>query len=472
MSLGDPIMLAMAKFLVCRMSGESSLARMVWFVATVLLLVAGASIDQAKAVPSFARQTGQPCAACHTAFPELTPFGRRFKLNGYTLGGGDSNLPAFAVMALGSLNHTQASQPSGPFPGTGPNDNFLLDQASLFYAGQIYGNLGAFVQVTYAGDSKTVSWDNADFRYADQAKIGGNTVTYGLTVHNNPTVQDVWNTAPAWSFPYVASIVAPAPDAATMLEGNFSGRVAGIGGYTFTNDVFYAELTGYQMLSPSVLKDLGVDPTGLDTIRGVAPYWRLAVEPNWGDHSLEVGTFGMMASIYPGDFRGAGTNRLTDIGLDAQYQYNGDLHAVSLRVVNIYEYQHLASTYLQGASSHLNDHLDSFKGSITYTYDRTWSLTGGYFNLSGSKDFNLYNINGTSGGFSNVSSPNSDGFTAEIAYLPFSNGGPAFWPWANGRIALQYTAYNRFDGAKTNYDGSGRNARDNNTIYLYAWGVF
>src|SRR5260370_23252926 len=38
-------------------------------------------------LPSFARQTGQPCGACHTDFPALTPFGRRFKLGGYTLGG-------------------------------------------------------------------------------------------------------------------------------------------------------------------------------------------------------------------------------------------------------------------------------------------------------------------------------------------------------------------------------------------------
>src|SRR6266704_5581929 len=37
------------------------------------------------AVPSFARQTGMACAACHTVFPELTPFGREFKLNGYVL---------------------------------------------------------------------------------------------------------------------------------------------------------------------------------------------------------------------------------------------------------------------------------------------------------------------------------------------------------------------------------------------------
>src|ERR1700686_1235327 len=39
----------------------------------------------AEALPSFARQTGQPCGTCHTDFPALTPFGRRFKLLGYTV---------------------------------------------------------------------------------------------------------------------------------------------------------------------------------------------------------------------------------------------------------------------------------------------------------------------------------------------------------------------------------------------------
>jgi hypothetical protein len=43
----------------------------------------------AAALPAFARQTGQPCGKCHTDFPSLTPFGRRFKLGGYTLGGGE-----------------------------------------------------------------------------------------------------------------------------------------------------------------------------------------------------------------------------------------------------------------------------------------------------------------------------------------------------------------------------------------------
>src|SRR6202011_1531845 len=47
----------------------------------------------ALSLPLYARQTGQPCATCHTAFLELTPFGRRFKLGGYTLGGGDWSGP-------------------------------------------------------------------------------------------------------------------------------------------------------------------------------------------------------------------------------------------------------------------------------------------------------------------------------------------------------------------------------------------
>ena len=46
------------------------------------------TIPPANALPSFARQTGQPCGTCHTDYPGLTPYGRLFKLGGYTAGGG------------------------------------------------------------------------------------------------------------------------------------------------------------------------------------------------------------------------------------------------------------------------------------------------------------------------------------------------------------------------------------------------
>src|ERR1051325_6712287 len=38
-------------------------------------------------VPSFSRQTKLACSACHNGFPQLTAFGRMFKLNGYTMTG-------------------------------------------------------------------------------------------------------------------------------------------------------------------------------------------------------------------------------------------------------------------------------------------------------------------------------------------------------------------------------------------------
>src|SRR6202023_3557132 len=79
----------------------------------------------AAALPAFARQTGQPCGKCHTDFPSLTPFGRRFKLGGYTLGGGDSSVPV-AVMLQPSFTRTELGQPGGAAPHFGPNNNFAM----------------------------------------------------------------------------------------------------------------------------------------------------------------------------------------------------------------------------------------------------------------------------------------------------------------------------------------------------------
>ena len=42
-------------------------------------------------------------------------------------------------------------------------------------------------------------------------------------------------------------------------------------------------------------------------------------------------------------------------------------------------------------------------------------------------------------------------------------------PWMNLRLGVQYTAYDKFNGGDRNYDGFGRNASDNNTLYVFAW---
>ncbi len=48
-----------------------------------------------------------------------------------------------------------------------------------------------------------------------------------------------------------------------------------------------------------------------------------------------------------------------------------------------------------------------------------------------------------------------------------------FWtPIQYVRVGVQYTAYNKFNGASDNYDGFGRNARDNNTFRFYIWAAY
>src|SRR5665213_613334 len=90
------------------------------------------NIQAAQALPSYARQTGQQCAACHNGFPELTPYGRLFKLNGYTFGGGTSPYPPIAAMAIFDFTNTKGNVQGGT-PHYGDNNNASFNSASLFY---------------------------------------------------------------------------------------------------------------------------------------------------------------------------------------------------------------------------------------------------------------------------------------------------------------------------------------------------
>jgi hypothetical protein len=465
-----------------------------YFVPILLLcaLIVGAGLffpTSARAVPSYARQTGLECASCHTAFPELTPFGRRFKLNGYTLEGGDSHAPPIAAMIVPTFTNTKANQLTKPGPDKGDvkygyNNNLSVQQVSLFYAGKITDHVGAFIQGTYSGSSNRISWDNADVRFANATTIGGHDVIIGVSVNNNPTVQDVWNTTPAWAFPYISSGLAPLPAAASLIQGGYAGSVLGAGAYTFIDDMLYLELSGYNQLGKRAQTNLGIDPTGADAVRGIAPYWRVALEPNWGNHSMEVGTYGISAQVDPQRISYIGNNRVTDFGFDLQYQYIGDVHSVTVRANYIHEIQKLnasagsAPPNLAGLdpwsslplAANQSGHLNVMSISASYIYDHTVSLTGGYFKTTGNADPIQY---GTAVDGISPLKPNSSGYVADLAFLPFSHGGPDIWKWANARIGVQYTYYTRFDGVSNNVDGIlGRTAHDNNTIFLYAWTAF
>ena len=283
-------------------------------------------------------------------FPQLTPFGRIFKASGYTLSNTSkvqdidrikhylmslSDTPPISAMVVVSTssaaraNDADSSRTSTDFP----------QQLSLFYSGAITDNVGAFMQVTYDDQSGQFGMDNTDIRFADVATISGHDVIYGLSLNNNPTVQDLWNSTPAWGQPFFTSAVLQGPAAATKVEGAMAQSVAGLSAYAFVDQSLYAEVGVYRsaLQGASVAQNAS---TTNDIITGVAPYWRVAYEKDWGQNSWEIGAFGLDAALHnPTTIAGQAVNqslqagptdRFLDTGFDTQYQFIDDDNQITV----------------------------------------------------------------------------------------------------------------------------------------------
>jgi hypothetical protein len=323
----------------------------------------------------------------------------------------------------------------------------------LFWGGAVTEHVGAFSQWTYDGRSAW-GWDNQDIRYSNTAMLGNMDVIYGISADNNPTMGDPWNTVPAWGFPYMSSNVAPDPGVGTVIDGAFGQAVAGAGAYGFFGNLVYLQVSGYRSINPDALGRLGADPYGAPFIDGVAPYWRAAIEPHWGRHWLEFGTFGMYARVHPwmdDNTQATQTDRYTDIAFDTQYQYQGDNYWLTLRGTYIHEYQSLDASFTMGAADNPTNTVNTLRlyASLAYGNDNRFVFSGQYFDTWGSMDASFY-------------AGDTKGYVVELSYIPFMNSPSPVYPWANVRLGVKYTYYTEFDGTT---DG----AQDNNTLFLYAW---
>ena len=268
-----------------------------------------------EAVPSYARQTGLSCIACHQGYLALNSYGRDFKMSGYTASSGETILPPLAVYLQPSLTITDKGQPGGAGPHFGPNNNFAFTQVSLFYAGRLFGpyldkvgdgpvetflnKFGCYIQTTFDGVARRYSWDNSEIRYADLAQVLGHRLDYGFFVNNNPTLEDPYNTLPAWRYPFSSSGLAPTPGAATLIEGGLSQEVLGLGAYVLIDKHFYFDFAGYHTVSHQFQRTVGIAPDGEPLVSEVAPSWRFAYQNTIGKNFFEVGFFGLHADVYP-----------------------------------------------------------------------------------------------------------------------------------------------------------------------------
>jgi hypothetical protein len=217
-------------------------------VATVLFFP-----GLARAVPNYAQQTGQPCTACHIGAygPQLTAFGRAFKIGGYTQTGGDNTTPVpLSLMLLGSYSNTTKGQGAPAANNSGANGNFAMDQISVFAGGRITDYAGAFVQGTFDGITSAFKLDNTDLRLTKPFDVGNSELRLGLDINNGPTVQDPYNSTYAWGYPYVASALVPTPAAQPLLAGGLIGNSIGATMYAWYDRSSYLDAGVYNTYGP------------------------------------------------------------------------------------------------------------------------------------------------------------------------------------------------------------------------------
>lgn len=446
-----------------------------YYKSLILLLVGVLSsfiISPANAIPLFARQTNFECIQCHAGgnFPELTAFGRNFKLTGYALGTRQDLPVAAMVMAQTSriANTNGSADPDADFSGNGA---LQIKEVSVFLGGKITDESGAFVQITHDGVEHHTSVDNVDIRYAKTLSVADAPLVLGVTLNNNPSVADPFNTAPAWSHPYFEPGGAFQGFGPQPLVYDGLGQVtAGLGLYADWNNRVYVELAGYRnangILSPLRAGNVSGDPasggTGPNIVSGTSPYWRIAVHGDDGPHSWMVGAHGLNASIYKDSFDTASPlTKVRDTTVDAQYQYfGGDHYMVASGSVTRENQTYDAALVGAGAGvDNASNTLNWRQLRLGYTYQSKYGVNVTAFASSGSADSQLYEANTSM-------TPDTSGMVWDFNYFIRRNI----------KLGLMYVNYSKFNGSSSNYDASGtftnRNAKDNNILSLYLWAAF
>jgi hypothetical protein len=266
--------------------------------------------------------------------------------------------------------------------------------------------------------------------------------------------------------------------------------------YAYWNQKVYAELGFYQ--TANGLFSAGISSAGTTRLKGsFNPYGRLAFTHEWGPNSIMVGATGSEAHLYDNNDPSDPNNafRVRNAGLDAQYQYLLDPHSITAQVAYMKVKTNLSANGVAGLASSGNffadpglttplspgnssDTTDTFRAKLTYVYRAQYGGSLAFFNLTGTTDTALqssgYESTCTNGELvcSGANGGNSVRVNGNLTGDPATRGMTyeLFWtPIQYIRVGMQYTAYNKYNGASSNYDGFGRNASDNNTLFGYVW---
>lgn len=450
------------------------------FTALVAVAFALGSPRGAYAIPSFARQTGLSCASCHTVFPHLTPFGRYFKLHGYTITSAKlikalkvylkndtttvkrvaleiSHIPMVSVRLASRWNDQAGGNdvvPAGPVTagqgfisspeGYGGKDALnLLGSSSLYVAGEITPNLGTFLEFGGVNDTGgSFGLGMLDLALVSpNLTVAGKNFVYGIRAEDIMGAGDPSNTIGNWGLNATLMGLSTHntlfdPGTAFMEGGELFGMLG-----NFYTGGFYASVGAYrpsanQTGSSFVQGSLAGDGSFDGTNGAANGYLRMSyyLPQIAGNLYTEIGTFGYLGSLnmtaaaqaLPGSEKYV--DNYSDYGVDLQAQYIGGENLVELFA--LFQNQRDGAFYgideftgLPGDGEAVSRQGLGVKAD--YYYDGTMGLYAKY----------LYQT------------------SAQLKDVDVSGGiiGVSYFPWENVNLRLEEALYNTYNIGAAQY---------------------
>jgi hypothetical protein len=406
-----------------------------WYGLATLPLFASTG---AHAVPAYARQTGSSCADCHAGAygPALTPYGMRFKMNGYT----DTDGNGFKIPAAMQITGMRTV----PTQGQSTNE---LSEADLYLAGRISDQIGGYVKVQSqnGGDNKfNTQLSDMDLRFvAKDLKLGGKETTIGVTVNNNPGFSDPVDALPA------ATNNGPPTVSGTLLNPSSSNtlahRVIGTSVYALYDSNWYGEIGTYNALPISVQDHLGYSLGGDPGKLSDTAYARFAYMKDMKTQFFSAGLVGLTTQRQLP--RTGPSEGITDLGYDFTYQYLGNRENIlQLAYVNIMERRRYATTpagSLPGLLALPNGVVHDQTLSLSYTFKQSYGLVIAHLVSTGTHDIVRYVPYGQ---------PDTSSNSFTVFWAPFGKD-DSFTSSANLKLAATWFRFTKYNGSSINIFG-------------------
>ncbi len=398
--------------------------------------------------PASTRQTGEPCAACHTSEPDrrLTSHGDAITPDNMAAAGQESRPPDNVVVRTALLDFP--GDLSGRVTQSAPGLKMTLPRASSDRPGYLSQDFVEFSgrDIPARGNlAHTISGHGISFKPLSSADL------------HAVEIERAWPHWNQWPSIMLDQHLALTTSVGRLSQWDCTLEQPGTGSDTAMP---WNDFVNSDRLARKITGADEAQAAGTGWIDDSSSYSRVAVRKNLERHFLQIGDQGVDTSMLPGvDQFVRASGMQSDSGAGTIYHFmieptSNASDVVSLHATLQHESRSLGDgNRVFGATNFSN--IDRLHADASWSFANTVTPSIQYFRTMGSVDgMRYYGAGGR---------PNNAGVIAEVAYIPQTVAGSPMG-FVTLRFAAQYVAYTEFNGAT-------RGASANNAVFLSLWGA-